>query len=233
MSLLLPGAITACMFDLDGVLTETARVHAKAWKRTFDAELRRREGEGFTPFDSGDYDRFVDGKPRYDGVRSFMVARGYRLGDGELRRIGDAKNRLVLELMRSEGIDPYPGSVRFVRAARDAGLRRAVVSSSANCQQVLEAAGIEDLFEVRVDGVTSVRRGLAGKPAPDSYLAAARELGAEPPQAAVFEDALSGVEAGRAGGFGYVVGVDRAGHAAALREHGADVVVNDLVELLG
>ena len=230
---LLPDGITACLFDLDGVLTETAKVHAKAWKRTFDDELQRREGDGFQPFDSGgDYEQFVDGKPRYDGVRSFMASRGYELGDDEVHRIGDAKNRLVLELMREDGVDAYPGSVRFVHAAGGAGLHRAVVSSSANCQQVLEAAGIEDLFEARVDGATIEREGLAGKPAPDSYLAGARALGVEPKHAAVFEDALAGVEAGRAGGFGYVVGVNRADHAEALREHGADVVVDDLGELL-
>jgi beta-phosphoglucomutase family hydrolase len=230
---LLPDGITACLFDLDGVLTETAKVHAKAWKQTFDEELRRREGEAFEPFDIvDDYDRFVDGRPRYDGVRSFMESRGYQLSEDEVHRIGDAKNALVMKLMRTEGVDAYPGSVRFVRAAAEAGLRRAVVSSSANCREVLEAAGIEDLFEARVDGVTIERDQLAGKPAPDSYLAGARELGVEPAQAAVFEDALSGVEAGRAGRFGYVVGVDRADQADSLREHGADVVVDDLGELL-
>jgi beta-phosphoglucomutase family hydrolase len=230
---LLPDGIKACLFDLDGVLTETAKVHAKAWKQTFDSELRGREGEGFAPFDIvDDYDRFVDGKPRYDGVRSFMESRGYQLSEDEVHRIGDAKNALVMSLMRTDGVDAYPGSVRFVRAAADAGLRRAVVSSSANCREVLEAAGIEDLFEARVDGVTIERDKLAGKPAPDSYLAGARELGVEPAQAAVFEDALSGVEAGRAGRFGYVVGVNRADQADALREHGADVVVDDLAELL-
>jgi beta-phosphoglucomutase family hydrolase len=229
---LLPEGITACLFDLDGVLTETAKVHAKAWKQTFDEELGRREGEDFEPFDDDDYDRCVDGKPRYDGVRSFMESRGYELADDEVHRIGDAKNELVMKLMRTDGVEAYPGSVRFVHAARDAGLRRAVVSSSANCQEVLEAAGIDDLFEERVDGVTIEEEHLAGKPAPDSYLAGARKLGVEPAQAAVFEDALSGVEAGRAGSFGYVVGVDRAGQAEALRAHGADVVVDDLGELL-
>jgi beta-phosphoglucomutase family hydrolase len=230
---LLPDGITACLFDLDGVLTETAKVHAKAWKQTFDGELRRREGDGFEPFDIvDDYDRFVDGKPRYDGVRSFMESRSYRLSEDGVHRIGDAKNELVLKLMRTDGVEAYPGSVRFVRAAADAGLRRAVVSSSANCREVLEAAGIEDLFEARVDGVTIERDQLAGKPAPDSYLAGARELGVEPAHAAVFEDALSGVEAGRAGHFGYVVGVNRADQDDALREHGADVVVDDLGELL-
>ena len=230
---LLPEGITACLFDLDGVLTETAKIHAKAWKRTFDEELQRREGDEFEPFDSGDdYERFVDGKPRYDGVRSFMSSRGYELGDDEVHRIGDAKNKLVLELMREDGVDAYPGSIRFVRAAGQAGLHRAVVSSSANCHQVLEAAGIENLFEARIDGVTIEREGLAGKPAPDSYLAGARALGVDPGHAAVFEDALAGVEAGRAGGFGYVVGVNRADHGEALREHGADVVVDDLGDLL-
>lgn len=229
---LLPDGITACLFDLDGVLTETAKVHAKAWKQTFDDELRRREGAGFTPFERQDYERYVDGKPRYDGVRSFMQSRGYQLSGEEVHRIGDTKNELVLRLIHADGVEAYPGSVRFVRAAIDAGLRRAVVSSSANCRDVLRGAGIEDLFEVRVDGVTIERERLAGKPAPDSYLAAARQLGVEPRQAAVFEDALAGVEAGRAGNFGYVVGVNRADQAEALRRHGADVVVDDLGELL-
>jgi len=230
---LLPDGIVACLFDLDGVLTETAKVHAAAWKQTFDDELAKREGPSFTPFDAhDDYDRYVDGKPRYDGVRSFMTSRGYDLGKEELHRIGDRKNELVVRLIHEQGVDAFPGSVRFLRAVADAGLHRAVVSSSANCRDVLRAAGIEDMFETRVDGVTIQSEQLAGKPAPDSYLAAARKLGVEPGQAAVFEDALSGVEAGRAGRFGYVVGVNRADQADALRELGADIVVDDLADLL-
>jgi beta-phosphoglucomutase family hydrolase len=229
----LPDAITACLFDLDGVLTQTAKVHARAWKQTFDDELRRREGDGFRPFDAhDDYDEYVDGLPRYDGVRNFMAARGYELSDEEIHAIGDRKNDLVLELIRTQGVEPYEGSVRYLHAVRTAGLRTAVVSSSANCRDVIEVAGIADQLEVRVDGVTIQAEHLQGKPAPDSFLAAARRLGVDPAQAAVFEDALAGVQAGRAGGFGCVVGVDRAGQAGALREHGADVVVSDLGDLL-
>ncbi len=238
--------MTACLFDLDGVLTETASVHAAAWKRAFDGFLRERAergGEAFVEFDADvDYNRYVDGKPREDGVRSFLASRGIELPEGEdgdppeaetVRAVGNRKNALVLELLRRDGVQPFPGSVRFVEAAREAGLRRAVVSSSANCQAVLEAAGIADLFEQRIDGVLAKRERLPGKPAPDTYLAGARALGVEPQQAAVFEDALSGVAAGRAGGFGYVVGVDRVGQAAALSENGASVVVTDLADLIG
>jgi HAD superfamily hydrolase (TIGR01509 family) len=211
----------------------------------FDAFLRARAGragEPFVPFDAlGDYDEYVDGKPRYDGVRSFLASRGIELPEGgpddppdaeTVSGLGNRKNDLVLELIRRDGVEAYEGSVRYVHAARDAGLRRAVVSASANCQDVLAAAGIEDLFEVRIDGVVAQQEHLAGKPAPDTFLAAARALGVEAQQAAVFEDALAGVEAGRAGGFGLVVGVDRVGQADALRAHGADIVVSDLSELL-
>jgi beta-phosphoglucomutase family hydrolase len=244
----LPDGIEACLFDLDGVLTETAKVHAKAWKATFDAYLKdraEREGEELVEFDpGGDYDDYVDGKPRYDGVRSFLASRGIELPEGTtgdppdaetVCGLGNRKNQLVLELLRHDGVEAYPGSVRFVEAAREAGLRRAVVSSSANCEEVLKAAGIEGLFEERIDGRVAAREKLAGKPAPDTYLAGARALGVEPAAATVFEDALSGVESGRAGGFGCVVGVNRLGadHAKALREHGATIVVSDLAELLG
>ena len=238
----LPDAITACLFDLDGVLTQTAKVHAAAWKETFDEYLRQRDGDGFKEFDEvKDYDEYVDGKPRYDGVRSFLESRGIELPEGSpddpptaetICGIGNRKNDLVQKLISEQGVEAYDGSVRFVRAARDAGLRRAVVSSSANCREVLIAAGIEDLFEARIDGLVADERHLKGKPAPDTFLAGARALGVEPAQAVVFEDALAGVQAGRDGHFGYVVGVDRTGQAQALREHGATVVVKDLSELL-
>jgi beta-phosphoglucomutase family hydrolase len=241
----LPSKVAACLFDLDGVLTDTASVHARTWKTMFDGFLRaraRREGVAFVPFDAvADYDEYVDGKERLDGVRSFLVSRGIELPEGTAKDppdtdtiggLGNRKNELVLATIHRDGIAAFEGSVRFVRAVRDAGLRRAVVSASANCREVLEAAGIADLFEVRVDGVVAERERLRGKPAPDTYLRAAAELDTEPAAAVVFEDALAGVQAGRAGGFGLVVGVDRVGQADALRERGADVVVSDLAELL-
>jgi beta-phosphoglucomutase family hydrolase len=241
----LPAAITALLFDLDGVLTKTAVVHDRAWKQTFDAFLKARaeaDGEAFKPFDAdADYNEYVDGKPRYDGVRSFLASRGIELPEGDpddspdaetVCGLGNRKNALVLELIEKDGVEPYEGSVRFVEAARAAGLRRAVVSSSANCQEVLEAAGIDGLFEARIDGKVADEQQLKGKPAPDTYLAGAAALGVEPAAACVFEDAVSGVEAGAAGHFGHVVGVDRVHHADALRAHGASVVVDDLGELI-
>ena len=241
----LPDRIRACLFDLDGVLTQTAMVHAEAWKAMFDAYLRGRAArtdEPFIPFDAvDDYDRFVDGKPRLDGVRTFLASRAIELpagGPGDppgaetITALGERKNRMVLRLIRERGVAPYEGSVRFVRAARAAGLRTAVVSSSTNCREVLRAAGIEDLFEVRIDGLVAERQHLRGKPAPDTFLAGARALEIPPARAAVFEDALAGVAAGRAGDFGWVVGVDRVGQAEALRAHGADLVVRDLADLL-
>jgi beta-phosphoglucomutase family hydrolase len=241
----LPEGISACLFDLDGVLTETAKIHAAAWKQMFDDFLREwadRTGEPFRPFDRPtDYDEYVDGKPRLDGVRSFLESRGIELPMGSpadppeaetVHGLGTRKNELVLELMRAQGVRPYEGSVRFVEAVRDQRLERAVVSASTNCHDVLVAAGIEHLFEVEIDGVVAERERLAGKPAPDTFLAGARALAVEPAHAAVFEDALAGVAAGRAGRFGWVVGVDRTGQADALRRRGADVVVHDLAELL-
>jgi beta-phosphoglucomutase family hydrolase len=242
----LPDSVQACLFDLDGVLTRTATVHAAAWKEMFDGYLRERAartGEELVPFDPvADYAEYVDGKPRYDGVRSFLAARGIELPHGEsgdppdaetVCGLGNRKNELVLKAIDDGGVQTYEGSVRYVHAVREAGLHRAVVSSSTNCRDVLRAAGIEDLFEAVVDGVVADREHLRGKPAPDTFLAGARAVGVEPAAAAVFEDALAGVEAGRAGGFGFVVGVDRAGQADALRAHGADVVVSDLSDLLG
>jgi beta-phosphoglucomutase family hydrolase len=233
--LLLPRRIRACLFDLDGVLTQTARLHESAWKATFDRFLHARSvstGEPFAPFSSGDYERYVDGRPRLDGVRAFLASRDVSLPDSAVTALADRKNRLVLELMRREGVEAFDGSVRLARAAREAGLRLAVVSASSNCADVLAAAGIDGLFELRVDGVYARERGLAGKPAPDTFLAAAEALGVRPDEAAVFEDALAGVAAARAGGFGLVVGVDRTGQADALRARGADLVVSDLSELL-
>ncbi len=241
----LPDQVRACLFDLDGVLTKTATVHAAAWKQMFDEYLRQRAertGEPFVAFDSdSDYGEYVDGKPRYDGVRSFLASRGIELPEGEeddppteetVHGLGNRKNELVLKMIREDGVEAYPGSVRYLEAVRDAGLKRAVVSSSTNCRDVLVAAGIEQLFEARIDGVVAEREHLKGKPAPDTYLAGARALGVGAEEAAVFEDALAGVEAGRAGKFACVVGVDRVDHADALREHGATIVVEDLAELL-
>jgi beta-phosphoglucomutase family hydrolase len=241
----LPNGVRACLFDLDGVLTKTATVHAAAWKQMFDAYLRdraTRTGEKFVPFDlASDYGEYVDGKPRSDGVRSFLASRGIELPEGAeddpsnaetISGLGNRKNEIVLRMIHEDGVEAYPGSVRYLEAARDAGLRRAVVSSSTNCHDVLVAAGIEEFFEARIDGVVAEHDHLRGKPAPDTFLAGARALGVEPGAAAVYEDALAGVAAGRAGHFACVVGVDRVGHAEGLREHGATVVVGDLAELL-
>ena len=249
MVLGLPEGTRACLFDLDGVLTNTAAVHDAAWKATFDDYLRERaerDGTPFTPFDSdADYGTHVDGKPRDAGVRDFLASRGITLPGGTpedpadqpfeevtVGGLGNRKNQQLLQRIATDGVEVYEGSRRYLQAARDAGLRRAVVSSSANTRQVLEVTGLAELVEERVDGVTLREQHLAGKPAPDTFLAGARALGVEPGEAAVFEDALSGVQAGRAGHFGTVVGVDRVGHADALREHGADLVVTDLADLL-
>jgi beta-phosphoglucomutase family hydrolase len=231
----LPEGIRACLFDLDGVITQTAKLHSAAWKQMFDDFLRERAertGEPFEEFTPEDYDRYVDGRPRIDGVRTFLDARGIEHDDELDRRLGDRKNELVLHLIREQGVEVYDSSIEFVKEAQREGLRRAVVSSSANTHEVLQSVGIEELFEAVVDGLVAAREGLPGKPAPDTFLAGARALDVEPAQAAVFEDALAGVEAGRAGNFGWVVGVNRTGQAEALEEHGADVVVDDLSELM-
>jgi beta-phosphoglucomutase family hydrolase len=247
----LPDQIRACLFDLDGVLTDTAAVHAAAWQEMFDRYLSartRQTGERFVPFDPvSDYDDYVDGKSREDGTRSFLAARGIELPEGgpddisnpdhpdaaTVHGLGNRKNQIVLRKIAEDGVTAYPGSVRYVHAVREAGLARAVVSSSTNCHDILAAAGLAGQFDVVVDGVVAAREKLPGKPAPDTYLAAARRLGAEPARAAVFEDALAGVAAGRAGRFGFVVGVDRVGQADALRRRGADLVVTDLSQLAG
>ena len=220
----LPDGITALLFDLDGVLTDTARVHFRAWKQMFEAHGHA--------FDQDYYDKYVDGKPREDGIRDFLASRHVDLSDAELTKLSDEKNDLVLNLIKTQGVVAYDGSRRYLQAAKDAGLRRALVSSSNNAQQVLEVTGLDKDIEVRVDGRTKTERNLRGKPAPDTFLEAARELGVEPQHAAVFEDALAGVAAGKAGNFGYVVGVNRVDQRDALKAHGADVVVDDLSELL-
>jgi Cof subfamily protein (haloacid dehalogenase superfamily)/beta-phosphoglucomutase family hydrolase len=232
----LPPRTRACLFDLDGVLTQTAKLHAIAWKAAFDAFLRDRStrtGEPFVPFDPvHDYTRYVDGKLRVDGARAFLASRGIALGDDAVVTLAEKKEQLLVELFAREHIESYEGSVRYVHAARAAGLRTAVVSSSKHCAQALASAGIAELFDARIDGNVAAQQQLAGKPAPDTYVAAARAVGVEPAEAVVFEDALSGVEAGRAGHFGYVVGVDRVGQGEELRRHGADIVVTDLATLL-
>lgn len=241
----LPDHIRACLFDLDGVLTQTAKVHAAAWKAMFDDFLRAeadRTGDAFVPFDPvADYDQYVDGRPRLDGTRTFLASRGITLpeggpddkpGDRTVNGLSTAKNELVLTLIREQGVQPYQGSVAYLNRLRAAGVPKAVVSSSANCRDVLKAAGIDGYFDTVIDGIVAKREGLPGKPAPDTYLAAAKALGVEPSAAAVFEDALAGVASGRAGGFGCVVGVNRTGQAEALRANGADLVVDDLSELI-
>lgn len=233
--------LDAVLFDLDGVITSTADQHYRAWKQTFDDYLRQRFGDDVRLFEPEDYRRHVDGLPRYEGVRTFLASRSVELPEGaaddprgleSVRAIGDRKDRLVNQIIRDEGVDPYPGSVALLHRLRAAGTKTAIVSSSRNCRTVLDAAQVADLFDVRVDGEIAAQLGLAGKPAPDTFLAAADRLGVKPSRAAVIEDALSGVEAGRRGGFSLVVGVDRVGQADALREHGADIVVSDLAELL-
>ena len=237
----LPDTIRACLFDLDGVLTQTAKVHQAAWRRTFDDFMRQRDPDSFQPFTDADYNEYVDGKPRRDGVRDFLASRDIQLSEGDpddppdadtVAGVGNRKNELLLREIDEHGVDVYEGSVRYARAARDAGLLSAVVTASANGEQVIAAAGYADLITARIDGMVAARDGLKGKPAPDTFLAGARALGVEAAQAAVFEDALAGVAAGRAGNFGYVIGVDRVGQAAALKQRGADIVVQDLDELL-
>jgi beta-phosphoglucomutase family hydrolase len=243
----LPDRVEACLFDLDGVLTDTASVHDAAWKEMFDAFLRERAqhtGEAFVPFDAdADYARYVDGRPRVDGVRTFLASRGIELPLGAdddpptahtLHGLGNRKNEALLRAIDRDGVRVYDDAVEFLHAVEAAGLRRVVVSSSANTEQVLRKTGLIDLVEGWIDGIAIETEHLAGKPAPDSFLAGAQCAGVEPAAAAVFEDALAGVEAGRAGTFGFVVGVNRldAAHASALSEHGADVVVGALTDLL-
>ena len=243
----LPDGTTACLFDMDGVVTQTALVHAAAWKDMFDKFLRQRAdqtGEKFVPFDSSkDYGDYVDGKPRLDGTRSFLESRGIKLPDGSpddkpgtatIYGLSNEKNDLVVEKIRTDGVKVYDDTVKYIKAVRAGGLHTAIVSSSANTVDVLKSAGISDLFDTRVDAQVAKKENLKGKPAPDTFLAAARNLDVAPDHAAVFEDALAGVEAGHAGHFALTVGVDRVGngHGDALRQHGADVVVTDVASLL-
>src|SRR5688500_17549559 len=234
----LPAGIRACLFDLDGVLTQTASVHRTAWADTFDPMLAQ---AGQPPFTEADYLQYVDGKRRADGVRDFLASRGIhpRKGDPDdaperdtVTGIGNRKNQLLLRRLELDGVEVYAGSITYLQAVRAAGLSVAVVTASANAEAVLRAVNLIDLVQARIDGVVAAREGLPGKPAPDTFLAGAQALGVEPAEAAVFEDARSGVAAGRAGGFGLVVGVDRADHGEALRRHGADIVVTDLAQLL-
>jgi beta-phosphoglucomutase family hydrolase len=229
---------------MDGVVTQTAVVHAAAWKEMFDDFLRQHAestGTEFVPFDAhAEYDAYVDGKPRLNGTRSFLESRGIKLPEGTpddppgtptICGLSNRKNDLVLAKLAAGGVQVYEGTVTYIRSVREKGISTAIVSSSANAPQILDAAGLADLFDVRVDGVIAKERGLRGKPAPDTFLFAAEQLHLPPGRAAVFEDALAGVEAGRAGHFALVVGVDRVGQAEELRKHGADIVVRDLAEL--
>jgi beta-phosphoglucomutase family hydrolase len=238
----LPGAITVCLFDLDGVLTDTASVHSAAWKQAFD-EFLQDQDRSFKPFSQDDYEEYVDGKPRADGVRDFLASRDIHLPEGgpddpvdtpTVNGVGNRKNELLLAKIHTDGVRVYEGSRRYLQAAQQAGLRRFVVSSSANTTDVLKVTGLAGLIEGQIDGNTLRQRNIKGKPAPDSFLAGAALAGVDPAAAVVFEDAVAGVQAGRDGRFGHVVGVNRLDdrHAAELREHGADVVVDDLAQLL-
>jgi beta-phosphoglucomutase family hydrolase len=243
--LLQPGRFDAVLFDMDGVLTSTAKIHAAAWEATFDEFLAgraERQGEPFVPFDvDTDYRLYVDGKLRYEGVRSFLASRGIQLPEGTpddpptadtVCGLGNRKDALVKAAIDRGEAESYPGSVALLHRLREQGIRTAVVSSSNNCEDVLRATGIYDLFDVHVDGHVATRLHLPGKPAPDTFLKAAEQLGVSPGRAVVVEDAIAGVQAGRAGGFGLVIGVDRGGNADALRASGADFVVSDPGELV-
>jgi beta-phosphoglucomutase family hydrolase len=241
----LPDGVAACLFDMDGVVTKTAIVHAAAWKQMFDDFLRERAestGTEFVPFDSRhDYDAYVDGKPRLDGTKAFLESRGIELPEGSpddkpgtptLHGLSNRKNDLVLVKIKENGVQVYDGTITYIKAVRDGGMATAIVSSSANTKQVLDVAKIADLFDVRVDAQYAKEHDLHGKPAPDTFLAAAEALKVPAAHAVVFEDALAGVAAGHAGHFALVVGEDRVDQAGALHEHGADVVVEDVADLL-
>jgi Cof subfamily protein (haloacid dehalogenase superfamily)/HAD superfamily hydrolase (TIGR01509 family) len=232
----LPPRARACLFGLGGVLTQTVKLHAAAWKELFDYHLRRHAqatGEPFVPFDAvRDFHLYFDGKPPFEAIRTFLESRGIELRDATINALAHRKSEITAELLKKEPIEAYEGSVQFVHAARAAGLRTAVVSASSHCRETLLAAGLADLFDVRIDGAFAAAEHLASKPSPDVYLAAARAVGVEVEDAAVFDDETRGVAAARAGHFGYIVGVDRQGHSAELRAHGADIVVPDLASLL-
>ena len=236
--------LKAVLFDMDGVITDTAQAHAATWKRLFDAYLEQRakqRGEGFRPFEiDSDYLRYVDGKPRYDGVRDFLASRGIHLPEGSpddpperetVCGLGNRKDRLFLAQLREHGTSAFPSTVVLIEKLRRRGVRVAVISSSRNAPEILEAAGVKDLFETRIDGIVAAELELPGKPDPAVFLEAARRLGVEPARAVVVEDATAGVEAGRRGGFGLVIGIDRVGQAAELRRSGADLVVADLAQV--
>ena len=240
-----PDKFDAVLFDLDGVLTATAKVHAKCWKNMFDEYLQNRAsrtGETFQPFEiTTDYRLYVDGKPRFDGVRDFLRSRGIELPEGtpddapqteSVCGLGNHKNEMINAIIESDGVEAYEGSIALVHQIRQEGIEVAVVTSSQNCDAVLKAAGIDNLFRVKVDGNVIHTQHLSGKPAPDAFLAAAKALGVDPKRTVVVEDAISGVQAGRNGGFGLVIGVARKDDSEELRKHGADMVVKDLGELL-
>jgi beta-phosphoglucomutase family hydrolase len=235
----------AVLFDLDGVITNTANLHAACWKQMFDEYLQKRatqRGEAFRPFDlATDYRLYVDGKPRFNGVRDFLTSRGIQLPEGSpddppqletVGGLGNRKNDLVNRLIEEIGAEPYEGSVQLIHQLRRNGFKIAVVTSSQNCDAVLRAAKLDDVFGVRVDGNVIQAQRLAGKPAPDTFLMAAKLLGVEPKRTVVIEDAISGVEAGSNGNFGLVIGVARKGNAEELKRHGAHLVVDDLGELV-
>jgi trehalose 6-phosphate phosphatase len=231
----------AVILDLDGVITRSARVHAASWKRMFDDYLRERAGGGkkFVPFSDEDYYRYVDGKPRYEGTRSFLESRGISLpygspddppGKETICGLGNRKNRYFLEYLKKNGVESYQSTKDFIKDLKTRNKRVALISSSRNAKAVLEAAGASNLFHVVVDGVVAAELHLKGKPEPDIFLEAAKRLGVSPQHAIVIEDALSGVEAGKAGGFGLVIGINRSGQNTELKDHGADIVVSDLSE---
>lgn len=235
--------VDAVIFDLDGVITDTASVHTAAWQRMFDrflADRSERVGEDHTPFSEDDYYLHVDGKPRYDGVESFLASRGISLPRGDrgdppsaetVCGLGNRKDELFLERLRAQGVKSYPSSIVLLHRLRASDCGTAIISASRNCVDVLDAAGIADLFDAKVDGIDAGELGLKGKPDPAVFLEAARRLGVDPARAAVVEDALAGVEAGHRGGFALVIGVDRSGHGRELRQRGADVLVGDLGEV--